>query len=65
MNQQQFDRDLCDPDAWRESEEWKNNPLRRLFDNPIHSSHRQFLPHNADITDPYNEAHLRSRRPRR
>ena len=52
MNQQQFDADLRDPDAWQDPEAWRNNPVRRLFDNPVYSSHRQHLKHNADITDP-------------
>jgi hypothetical protein len=52
MNQQQFDRDLQEPDAWQESQEWRANPLRSLFDSPVHASHRQHLKHNADITDP-------------
>ena len=55
MNQHEFDADLTDPDAWQRNEEFRDNPLRKLFENPKHSSHKQHLPHNADITDPKEE----------
>ena len=40
MNQQQFDEDLKNPDAWMDGEGWTNNPIRDLFDNPRQSSTR-------------------------
>lgn len=55
MNQHEFDRDLTDPEAWQRGEDFRDNPLRKLFDNPQHASHRQRLAHNADITDPKEE----------
>ena len=55
MNQIDFDADLTDPDAWQQSEDFRDNPVRKLFENPQHASHRQSLAHNADITDPKEE----------
>lgn len=55
MNQHEFDADLTDPDAWQQGEDFRDNPLRKLFDNPQHASQRQHLKHNADITDPKEE----------
>jgi hypothetical protein len=55
MNQQEFDADLIDPEAWQFGQDFRDNPMRRLFDNPKQKNHKQHLPHNADITNPKEE----------
>jgi len=42
MNQHQFDQDLDDYDG-EYGYGWRNNPIRRLFDNPRQQSERSFL----------------------
>lgn len=49
MNQRQFDRDGDEGDNFDPEDDpedgfnWRNNPIRALFDNPRQSSHRSFL----------------------
>lgn len=37
-----------EPEDDEEGFNWVNNPIRRLFDNPIDSSHRSFLDRDDD-----------------
>ena len=42
MNQNQFDEDADDHDG-EYGYGWRNNPIRKLFDNPRQQSHRSCL----------------------